>query len=171
MFPVDVLTLLAPGQSILAPVLAALDEQGCVAIEHHVVEGPCAPGEDRIAAIARARNRAKECGKAHYVMFLDSDVVLPPQGIERLIYGLIFNPGYAALGINYQDPVPLPGAAHVAMGAVLFVRPILERIQFRSAPRLCECYHCCLDLRAMGYGIDYIPGLRAEHLCEQRPGS
>ncbi len=163
MFTVDVVTLLEPGKTIPEPVLAALGEQGLVTVRHHVIDGPRQPGEDRISAIARARNRAREVGDAHYVMFLDSDVVLPPLGIERLIYGLIFNPAYAALGINYQDAVSL-GAAHVAMGAVLFYRPILAQIQFRSGPNMCECYGCCIDLRAMGYGIDYLPDLRAEHL-------
>jgi hypothetical protein len=162
-FPVDVLTLLAPGQTIYALALEALQHQGHVAITHHVVEGARLPGESRVAAIARARNRAKQLGQAHYVMFLDRDVILPSQGIEALILGLIFDPRYAAMGINYQEPVP-PGAVHVAMGAALFLRPILERIEFRAEPDTCECYSCCEDIRRMGYRIDYLPGLRARHL-------
>jgi hypothetical protein len=162
-FPVDVLTVVAPGQAIYAPVLEALKQQGHVTIEHHVVEGPRLPGEDRVAAIARARNRAKELGQAHYVLFLDRDVVLPPGGIEALVLSLIFDPRYAAMGINYQEPVS-PGAAHVAMGAVLFIRPILEQIQFRAETDMCECYSCCEDIRRLGYRIDYLPGMRARHL-------
>jgi hypothetical protein len=137
--------------------------QGQVTIAHHVVEGARLPGETRVAAIARARNRAKQLGQAHYAMFLDRDVILPPHGIEALILGLIFDPRYAAMGINYQEPVP-PGTVHVAMGAVLFIRPILEQIQFRAEPNTCECYTCCEDIRRMGYRIDYMPGMRARHL-------
>jgi hypothetical protein len=162
-FPIDVLTLLAPGQTIYPPVLEALKHQGHVTIAHHVVEGARLPGETRVAAIARARNRAKQLGQAHYVMFLDRDVILPPHGIEALILGLIFDPRYAAMGINYQEPVP-SGALHVAMGAALFIRPILEQIQFRAEPDTCECYSCCEDIRRMGYRIDYLPGMRARHL-------
>jgi hypothetical protein len=162
-FPVDVLTLLAPGQTIYPPVLEAVKHQGHVTIEHHVVEGARLPGETRVAAIARARNRAKQLGQSHYVMFLDRDVILPPRGIEALILGLIFDPRYAAVGINYQEPVP-SGALHVAMGAALFIRPILEQIQFRAEPDTCECYSCCEDIRRMGYLIDYLPGMRARHL-------
>jgi hypothetical protein len=161
---------LAPGQTIYGPVLEALKHQGHVTITHHVVEGPCLPGESRVAAIARARNRAKQLGQAHYVMFLDRDVVLPPQGIEALILGLIFDPRYAAMGINYQEPVP-PGSPHVAMGAVLFVRPVLERIEFRAERDACECYTCCEDIRRMGYRIDYVPGMRARHLQGPLKGS
>lgn len=162
-FPVDVLTVLAPGQAIYAPVLEALKHQGHVTIEHHVVEGPRLPGEPRVAAIARARNQAKGVGQAHYVLFLDRDVILPPHGIEALVLGLILDPRYAAVGINYQEPVP-PGTPHVAMGAVLFIRPILEQIHFRAEPDTCECCSCCEDIRRMGYRIDYLPGLRARHL-------
>src|SRR5262249_29253352 len=121
MFPVDVLTVLAPGQTIYRPVLDALEHQGCVRIEHHVIAGPRRPGETRVAAIVRARNRAKAAGRAHYVLFLDRDVILPPRGIEALILSLILDPRYAALGINYQVPVA-PGTDHVAMGAAMFLR-------------------------------------------------
>lgn len=168
MIPVDVLTVLRPGHAICPPVLEALKNQGGVRLEHHVVEGKRFPGEGRVAAIARARNQAKTRGTAHYALFLDRDVVLPPLGIEALVYGLIFNPRYAALGINYQAEVRTPWAAHVAMGATLFIRPILERIQFRAEGRRCECSCCCADIRRMGYGIDYVPGLRAEHLRRSR---
>jgi hypothetical protein len=167
MVPVDVLTLLAPGAVIASPVLDALKNQGGVNLEHHVVEGARLPGERRENAIARGRNKAKVWGHAHYALFLDSDVVLPPFGIEQLLYGLLFNPRYAALGINYQDEVHSPWPDHVAMGATLFYRPILERIQFRVEPGVCECYCCCQDIRRMGYLIGYLPGLRAEHLRRQ----
>ena len=168
MIGVDVLTVLGPGRTIRDPVRAALKNQGHVALEHYVVEGIPMPGERSCDTIARARNRAKQLGAAHYAMFLDDDVVLPPQGIEKLVYALIFNPWYAAIGLDYQDFVqPSPGAIHVAMGAVLFIRPILERIHFRTEPNKCECLCCCEDLRRMGYGIDYLPGLPAEHLKGQ----
>jgi hypothetical protein len=165
--PVDVLTVLGPGRAIREPVLSALENQGDMQLEHYVVEGtPLLPGERRADAIARARNRAKQLGTAHYAMFLDDDVVLPPRGIEKLVYALFFNPHYAAIGINYQKPVQPSHshAVHVAMGAVLFIRPILEQIHFRTEPNKCECYCCCKDIRRMGYLIDYLPGLRAQHL-------
>jgi hypothetical protein len=166
MIPVDVLTVLGPGRAIHERVLSALKNQGDVILKHHVVDGgPPLPGEGRIDAIARARNRAKRFGDAPYVMFLDDDVVLPARAIEELVYTLFFNPQYAAIGIDYQGlNQPSPGAIHVAMGAVMFMRSILERINFRTEPNVCECYCCCQDIRRMGYLIDYLPGVRAEHL-------
>jgi len=162
---VDVLTVLGPGRNIREPVLSSLKEQGDVELEHYVVDGIPLPGEWERDAIVRARNRAKQLGTAHYAMFLDDDVVLPPQGIEKLVYTLILNPRYAAIGIDYQDFVQTSSwSVHVAMGAVLFIRPILDRIQFRHEPGKCECLCCCEDIRWMGYCINYLPGVRAEHL-------
>lgn len=166
MIRVDVLTVLGPGRTIQESVLSALEDQGDVDLKHHVIEGDSSlPGDRRADPIARARNRAKKTGNAHYAMFLDDDVVLPPRAIEKLVYALIFNPRYAAIGIDYQGfPQTLPWTLHVAMGAVMFIRPILEQIHFRTEPNKCECLCCCDDIRRMGYLIDYLPGLKAEHL-------
>ncbi|MBM3242491.1 glycosyltransferase family 2 protein [Candidatus Poribacteria bacterium] len=165
MIPVDVLTVLGPGRTICEPVLSVLENQGDVELKHHIVDGTPMPGERERDAIVRARNQAKQLGTAHYAMFWDDDVVLPPLGIEKLVYTLIFNPRYVAIGIDYQNFIQTsPWTIHVAMGAVLFIRPILARIRFRHEPDKCECLCCCEDIRRMGYCIGYIPGLRAEHL-------
>ena len=168
MIPVDVLTVLGPGRAILKPVLAALENQGDVELKHYVIEGePALKGDRRADPIARTRNRARKVGTAHYAMFLDDDVVLPPRGIEKLVYSLMFSQHYAAIGIDYQGfPRRSNSAPHVAMGSVMFIRPILEQIKFRTEPNKCECLCCCNDIRRMGYLIDYLPGLKAKHLSQ-----
>jgi hypothetical protein len=166
MIPVDILTVLGPGRKIHKDVLGALEDQGNVSLKHYVVKGTHPkPRERRATAIARARNLAKSTGDAYYVMFLDDDVVLPPKAIEKLVYTLFFNPQYAAIGIDYQGHNQSSSwSVHVAMGAVMFLRPILEQIQFRTEQGKCECLCCCEDIRKMGYLIDYIPDLQARHL-------
>jgi len=163
MFQVDVLTVLAPGECMRPEALAALSDQGAVHLRHHQEWEPRRAGENRYQAIARARNQIKQWGQSPYLLFLDRDVVLPQGGIERLVLWLLFNPGYAGIGFNYQDPAPTP-APHVALGATLFVRGILERFSFRAAAGQCECACLCTDLRAAGYQIDYFPGYRATHV-------
>jgi hypothetical protein len=164
MFDVDVLTPLKPGHEIYPEVSSALERQGDVRIRHFVVDGAPFPGEAKFVAITRARNRAKRLGEAPFALFLDRDIVLPDNGVEFLVYALCLNPKYAALGINCQWEYRSPVAPHVGMGCLLFHRRILDRIQFRSRPDVCECYYCRLDLRRMGYCVDYIPKLRAMHL-------
>jgi hypothetical protein len=66
--------------------------------------------------------------------------------------------------MNYQEEVHTAWAEHVAMGALLFHRSILERLHFRTLPDACDCACCCYDLRRMGYGVDYARGMRAVHL-------
>jgi hypothetical protein len=167
---IDVLTVLAPGISICDPGLEALQNQGRVKLAHYIVPGERRPEETRVEAIARARNRARHVGTAHFAMFLDSDVVLPPLAVEKLVSTLLANRQYAALGINYQKDVGTCFARHVAMGATLFYRPILQRIRFRADGNRCECSWCCYDLRRMGYCIGYLPGVRAQHLNGLSPG-
>jgi len=165
MLAVDVLTVLGPGQQMLAPTLAALRNQGEVALLHHQVVSPH-PAEcgSAIEAIVRARNDARTRGTAHFAMFLDRDVLLPAGAIEALLYGFLIRPHHAALAIRYLDRDHSLVPFHVAMGATLFYRDVLERIEFRAEPGLCECMVCCNDLRRMGYAIGYLPGLVARHL-------
>jgi hypothetical protein len=96
-------------------------------------------------------------------MFLDRDVVLPPGAIEALAAALEADAEQGAIGIDYGPPQPSP-AVHVGMGAVMFPRPVLERITFRANPHRCECQCCCDDLRQMGFKVDYLPGFRAAHV-------
>jgi hypothetical protein len=59
------------------------------------------------------------------------------------------------------------------MGATLFRRSALDRIQFRWETKKCECQCCCDDLRRLGYGIAYDRTARAVHLPrdERQPHS
>jgi hypothetical protein len=163
MRPVDVLTILAPGEAVRPEALAALSRQGSIRVHHYFAEGRPLPGESRVETIARARNLVKSRGNSDLALFLDRDVVLPDCGLEHLAAALEDSPAFGALGIDYGAPQTSPGP-HVAMGALMFRRPVLEQLRIRSEPGVCECECCCADLRAMGYQIDYLKGLRAEHL-------
>ena len=164
MIRVDILTVLAPAEVMHPAAESALREQGAVELRHFFSEGRRLPGERRVEAIVRARNAVKTQGAARFVMFVDRDVALPSGGIETLVFNLLLNRHHAALGINYQEARPRSPAPHVAMGALLTYRRILEAMPIRCAPGRCECSCFGEDLRRAGYGIDYLPGLKAEHL-------
>jgi hypothetical protein len=165
MVAVDVLTVRPPELTVPEPVLQALHRQGVPRLTHYLVDGPRQPGERAIRAIVRARNLARRQGSSPYAMFLDSDVVLPDYGVEALVYNLRFNPTFGALGISYQnEPEVRAPARHVAMGAILIRREVLERLCFRIEPGRCECLCCCDDIRGMGLHVGYVPGMRATHL-------
>jgi hypothetical protein len=158
---VDVMTVLAPGQTMAPDARDALQRQGDLLLTHYRLRDARRWGEGKTESIARARNEMKLLGSSPYLMFVDSDVALPPLGIQRLLLGLQMDATYGALGIDYQG---MESGGHVAMGAVLFRRSVLDRIQFRWQPGICECACCCEDVRALGYRMAYLPGLKAKHL-------
>jgi len=98
-------------------------------------------------------------------MFVDDDVVLGRNCVPRLVEQLRQKTIYAALAADYLGEGLWGGPTmHVAMGATLFRRPVLDRIHFRWEPKKCECQCCCDDLRRLGYGIAYDRAARAVHL-------
>ena len=120
---------------------------------------------NRHQTIVRARNRAKKLGNASWAMYLDDDVVLEPDCAVRLLEGLKSRPDWGALAADYLEESrgEGQGVGHVGMGATLFRRDALERIQFRWEPGKCECRCCCEDLSDQGYRIGYLPAARAHH--------
>jgi hypothetical protein len=161
------LVVLSRDDSPLHPdVQRGIDSQTGVRLIVHRIVGERRNGERRrLPAIVRARNKGKRCGRCPWLMFLDDDVVLPPNAVRRLLDGLSARPRFAALGADYLNESGgrvLHG--HVAMGATLFRRRALDQIEFRWSPGKCECLCCCLDLRRKGMQIGYLPGTESRHI-------
>src|SRR5262249_20815503 len=134
---VDVLFLSRDSGAPRGDVWRAIHAQTGVALRVHRVVGTPRPDDpNRFATIARARNVAKECGRAPWVMFVDDDVVLGPACVVRLVEGLQKRPEFAALGADcagemrdgwhHWDYPP-----HVGMAATLFRRRCLAELTFR----------------------------------------
>lgn len=139
---------------------SVMTQQGVI-LNHFRIEGPKKKeDENRYQVIARSRNNAKKYGHNPFVFFLDSDVqLINPYSVRILYDRLIQNPKQAALGIVYQqgvEPNENGYCDHVAMGAVLWRRHILERLTFMSVAGKCECLCACDSIRDMGYDINYI---------------
>ena len=163
---VDVVILTRGLKPIPQSVLAALGNQDDVDVRiHRVVGTPIASDRDRLDTIVRARNEGKLCGSTPWLMFLDDDVVLSANCITKLVTELSRRSGYAALAADYSGRANSDGQSrHVAMGATLFRRHVLNGIQFRCDTDLCECQCCCDDIRSRGYRIAYLPTAGAQHL-------
>jgi hypothetical protein len=132
---------------------------------HRIVGRRSDRDRNRWSAIARARNEGKRRGTSAWLMFLDDDVVLAPHCVRVLWDGLRAQPDYAALAADYlNESHGQVACSHVAMGATLFRRAALDRIEFRWLSGKCECLCCCHDLRRQRMGIGYLPEARARHL-------
>ncbi len=173
--PVIDLFLLTRDHSALSPDVAnGINAQRGVKLKVHRQVGiHFATDAHRLQTISRARNAAKRLGTAGFAMFLDDDVVLAPTSVRRLYDRLRANPAYGAMAADYlnESSGGMP-TKHVGMGATLFRRSVLNRIQFRWEPGRCECQCCCDDLRAQHLGIAYVPQVTARHIrIESSPTS
>lgn len=163
---IDVVVL-SPDQRPLHPqVLGGLRRQTGVRLHVHRVLGRSLPSDPhRWSTIARARNKARYCGRSPWVLFLDDDVELPPGGVFALWQALVQRSNHAALAIDYlNDLARIRPRGHVAMGATLIRRSVLSLVRFRWRQGRCECQCFCDDLRLLGWAVDYLPGLTARHL-------
>jgi hypothetical protein len=103
------------------------------------------------------------------MMFLDDDVVLAKDCIARLHHGLLARSNYGAIAADYLgESSPHRDSRHVAMGATLFRRSVLQRNAFRWEPSKCECLCQCEDIRRNGARIGYLKGAKAWHLSRKR---
>ena len=108
-------------------------------------------------------------------MFVDDDVMLGPDCVATLLHALETRLDFAALAADYNNEMK-PGRGnwdyppHVGMGATLFRRERLEKLEFRWEDKKCECQCCCDDLRQAGYAIGYLPGAIAWHKREPSNG-
>jgi hypothetical protein len=163
---VDVVILSRDDAPLSAEVRRGLDGQtGLRLTPHRVVGTPLPSDACRWETIARARNAGKSLGRSPWLMFLDDDVRLAPDAIDRLRRGLLANLLFGAMAADYLgEAAGACSTPHVAMGATLFRREVLNRIRFRWSKDRCECQCCCDDLRRQGIGIRYAPEARAWHL-------
>lgn len=157
-----VLTVCRNDKPILNEVAFALGRQG-VQILWHVSPQPYSPRQ-RYAwrNICRGRNELRLKPETPYCLWLDSDVVLPPDACRRMIDALNADLNLGATGANYGDRDET--GAHVGMGALMVRSWLAKRFKFRAGRGRCECRNFAEDVRSLGFRVEYLPGLFATHL-------
>jgi hypothetical protein len=163
---VDVVVLYRTHRPPSQCVLEAIKSQTGVRVHLHLQEGDKNSGDaNRWVTIARARNRGKRYCNASWVMFVDDDVLLGPNCVANLLSEIERCPNLGAIAANYDSDSEHPArVGHVSMGATLFRREALDAIQFRSTTIYCECWCACMDLRSLGWQIQYSRNAEASHL-------
>lgn len=170
---VDVVVLTRGSSPIDDRVLCSLRQQEGVNLRIHQVVGTPLPDDpSRWSTIARARNKGRLLGNGAWLMFVDDDVALGRDCVASLIRDLERQPRFGALAADYLGERNTRGISpHVAMGATLFRREVIQDVQFRSTGDRCECQCCCDDLRRRFWGIDYSTNSNAVHLETASTGS
>ncbi|MEO1524523.1 MAG: glycosyltransferase family 2 protein [Planctomycetota bacterium] len=163
---VDVMMLRRPNTHPPLYVRRSIALQHGVRTRLRVMEGRPLPGDaSRWETIVRGRNALKAVGDAPWVLFVDDDVALGPRCIIRLLQRLEREPKLGAVGSDYNQESRRPNwAGHVGMGACLFRREVLDKIEFRWQAKQCECRCAAEDLRGLGYEIAYEQSAPSKHL-------
>lgn len=163
---VDLVVLTRDETDLDSRVAKAIASQDGVDVRVHRMVGRPAPYHRfKWETVVDARNRGKTAGDSPWLMFLDDDVVIPADCVRRLLHELKNRGSFGALAADYRDEAVASGVAeHVAMGATLFRRQVVEETEFRASPKRCDCSCCCEDLRKRHIGINYVDGLVAEHV-------
>ena len=167
---VDVVLLHRPGDVPNREVVDAITSQVGVQVRLHTHVGyPEASDFNRWFTIARARNAMKNYGTSPWVMLVDDDVVLDRDCITNLLLQLKQNAHLGVVGADYSNDLGQANRqGHISLGATLWRRGVLSRLNFRATKRLCECWCAAHDLRHNGVGIDYCKTARAKHLKPAR---
>lgn len=96
------------------------------------------------------------------VFVLDSDVIMPPEGLGRLVSEMAKREKLGAIGIDYDVDV-----GHLRMGCSLYRYAAFKKlaeIGFFSIG--CPCRWMHKQLEAMGWEVDTLLGMTAEHRKE-----
>ena len=141
----------------------------------------------RFDYLARLRNRLVEFaleGDFDYFFSLDSDIVLPPYGLSKLLYYARTHPGVVSPAVNMviggrawnvmrwsnpsfpglvdRNALPVAGRADVVMAAMLLDRSALECRW--SSHMAGEDIGFCLDAESLGVQRWWYPDVRCQHL-------
>ena len=120
-------------------------------IEDHHLQGGA------VRNIAHCRYMASQKINTKYIMFVDSDVLLPPFIVSRLVKEMD-NLKLGMIGIRYE-----PNANHVKMGATLIRLEDAKNSKWQAHPK-CECSHLKDELVDRGLEVKYHDEFQATHL-------
>ena len=120
-------------------------------IDNHLAGGT-------VRNIAHCRYMASQKIKTKYIMFVDSDVLLPPFIMARLVKDMEGDPKIGMIGIRYE-----PNAKHVKMGSTIIKTELAKVAVWRGHPK-CECLHLKDELEDKGLVVKYHNEFQATHL-------
>ena len=122
---------------------------------------------------ARARNQVKQYAMSTpYTLMIDNDLVLPPNGLARMIDFLDRHSEFGAIGIS-KTHLPDPAQGEVEINVHVDPSPVLWRTElFHEIPYMnrgsCECMAYCEDIRARGLEVGVLTGMTAKHIIDTR---
>lgn len=105
------------------------------------------------------RHKLTDMCKTNFLMFLDSDVLLPPIILQPMIQQMIDNPKLGMLGLLYD-----PHTNHVKLGATMIRTYLIKDHKWRLEPGKCECVEVSRFIASQGYSVEHFPDQTARHM-------
>lgn len=105
------------------------------------------------------RHKFCELVKTKYLMFLDSDVLLPPYILKPLLEVIEKREDLGMLGLKYDV-----NTNHVKMGATILRSALAKNIKWKKTEDACECLNCAKDLLVRGFKVEHYDKQLARHL-------
>lgn len=115
----------------------------------------------RLPNICEARKFLAKTVETPYLIWLDADVRMPPGGVKYLLDGIKARENCGFLGIPYTKDVD-----HVQNGCTIMPTDLAKRLQW--LPERCSCMSAIKEMQGMGYTVDHLDGIFAEHMSEAR---
>ena len=94
-----------------------------------------------------------------FLMFLDSDVLIPPNILSPMLELVLARPKLGMLGLRY-DPI----ASHVKLGATIVRTAIVKDHRWKIDPQVCECVRVARFFESGGFTVEHFPDQTARHL-------
>jgi glycosyltransferase involved in cell wall biosynthesis len=146
------------------------------------IVGQIAERDPRVRLVAHGRNRGRGAARstgledvdAALIGYVDADVVVPPDWLERCAAALATHSAVSGIATPDGDCVVLVRLVHptarvrphtmsISGGNVLFDADVLRAVGFDERSRLGEDVRLAQRMTTLGYSIATVPGLVAEH--------
>lgn len=105
------------------------------------------------------RHRFCELVKTKYLMFIDSDVLIPPYCIISMLDHLERHPMLGMLALKVD-----PKANHVQLGASILRNELLANLEWRRTDTECQCRCVAKHILIQGFDVKDFLDTQARHL-------
>ena len=105
------------------------------------------------------RHKLCEMVDTKYIMFIDSDVLIPPYCINPMLKKLGHDNRIGMLGLQYDY-----NATHVKLGATIIRTELAKVVKWKRTDDECQCLCCAKEVLVRGYTVEHYTKTLARHL-------
>lgn len=105
------------------------------------------------------RHKLCEMVDTKYIMFLDSDVLIPPHSIKPMLQQLEHDNRIGMIGLKYDY-----NTTHVKLGASIIRTKLIKDLKWKRTDDECQCLCAAKEILIRGYTVQHYTKTLARHL-------